>query len=137
MTEMDVWNFMVSVREATGINSIGIILMIGLGFGISTAIYNNADANLVAKIAATVFVLCVAMGFLFNGAIAEWNINQAAAGLVWLSENTEGISPGGQLIIEANDPGAPFSMVPSLFPGLFILSVLVMQLSGIWMTKKS
>ena len=94
MTEMDVWNFMVSVREATGINSIGIILMIGLGFGISTAIYNNADANLVAKIAATVFVLCVAMGFLFNGAIAEWNINQAAAGLVWLSENTEGISPG-------------------------------------------
>ena len=109
--------------------------MIGLGFGISTAIYNNADANLVAKIAATVFVLCVAMGFLFNGAIAEWNINQAAAGLVWLSENTEGISPGGQLIIEANDPGAPFSMVPSLFPGLFILSVLVMQLGGIW-TKK-
>ena len=40
-----------------------------------------------------------------------------------------------KMIIEANDPGAPFSMIPDLIPGLFLVSVLVMQLAGIW-TKK-
>ena len=135
MNEMDIWTYMVSVREASGIQGIGVILLIGIGFGISSAIYNSENANIIGRVAATVFVLCVAMGYLFNGAITEWNFNQAAAGLAFLAETTEGISPGGQMIIEANDPGAPFSMIPDLIPGLFLVSVLVMQLAGIW-TKK-
>ena len=99
--------------------------------------YNSTDKNIIGKITASIFVLSVAMFYLFNGALVEWNVNQVAAGLTYLKETTEGISPWGQTIIDANDPGAPFSLIPNLFSGLFLLSVLIMQLSGIWMTKKS
>ena len=109
----------------------------GLGFWISGTMYNSSDKNIVGKITASIFVLTVASFFLFNTALLEWNINQVAAGLSYLKETTEGISPGGQVIIDANNPGAPFSMMPNLVQGLFLLSVLVMQLSGIWMTKKA
>ena len=137
MNEMDMWNYMQTAVSTGATQGIGIAIMIGLGFWISGAMYNSTDKNIIGKITASVFVLTVAVFYLFNGALVEWNLNQVAAGLYYLKETTEGISPGGQVIIDANDPGAPFSLMPNLVSGLFLLSVLVMQLSGIWMTKKS
>tara|TARA_Y100001936_G_scaffold75971_1_gene74523 strand:- start:456 stop:869 length:414 start_codon:yes stop_codon:yes gene_type:complete len=137
MSEMDIWNYATAASSANGTQGIGLAILIGLGFWISGAMYNSTDKNIVGKITASVYMLTVGVFFLFNAAIFEWNINQVAAGLEYLKETTEGISPGGQAIINANDPGAPFSMVPNLVQGLFLLSVLVMQLSGVWMTKKS
>ena len=137
MNEMDMWNYMQTAVSTGATQGIGIAIMIGLGFWISGAMYNSTDKNIIGKITASVFVLTVAVFYLFNGALVEWNLNQVAAGLSYLKETTEGISPGGQVIIDANDPGAPFSLMPILVSGLFLLSVLVMQLSGIWMTKKS
>ena len=136
MNELDLWNYMQNAVSTGATQGIGIAILIGLGFWISGAMYNSTDKNIIGKITASVFVLTVAMFYLFNGALVEWNVNQVAAGLAYLKETTEGISPGGQVIIDANDPGAPFSLIPNLFSGLFLLSVLVMQLSGIWMTKK-
>tara|TARA_B100000902_G_scaffold4540_2_gene5780 strand:+ start:3209 stop:3622 length:414 start_codon:yes stop_codon:yes gene_type:complete len=137
MNEVDMWNYMQAAVSTGATQGIGIAIMIGLGFWISGAMYNSTDKNIIGKITASVFVLTVAMFYLFNGALVEWNVNQVAAGLSYLKETTEGISPGGQVIIDANDPGAPFSLMPNLVSGLFLLSVLVMQLSGIWMSKKS
>ena len=137
MNEMDMWNYMQNAVNTGATQGIGIAILIGLGLWISGAMYNSIDKNIIGKITASVFVLSVAMFYLFNGALVEWNVNQVAAGLTYLKETTEGISPGGQTIIDANDPGAPFSLIPNLFSGLFLLSVLIMQLSGIWMTKKS
>ena len=136
MNEIDMWNYMQTAVNTGATQGIGIAILIGLGFWISGAMYASKDKNIIGKITASVFVLTVAMFYLFNGALVEWNVNQVAAGLAYLKETTEGISPGGQVIIDANDPGAPFSLIPNLFSGLFLLSVLVMQLSGIWMTKK-
>ena len=136
MNEIDMWNYMQTAVNTGATQGIGIAILIGLGFWISGAMYASTDKNIIGKITASVFVLTVAMFYLFNGALVEWNVNQVAAGLAYLKETTEGISPGGQVIIDANDPGAPFSLIPNLFSGLFLLSVLVMQLSGIWMTKK-
>ena len=136
MNEIDMWNYMQTAGNTGATQGIGIAILIGLGFWISGAMYASKDKNIIGKITASVFVLTVAMFYLFNGALVEWNVNQVAAGLAYLKETTEGISPGGQVIIDANDPGAPFSLIPNLFSGLFLLSVLVMQLSGIWMTKK-
>ena len=136
MNELDMWNYMQNAVSTGATQGIGIAILIGLGFWISGAMYNSTDKHIIGKITASVFVLTVAMFYLFNGALVEWNVNQVAAGLAYLKETTEGISPGGQVIIDANDPGAPFSLIPNLFSGLFLLSVLVMQLSGIWMTKK-
>ena len=137
MNEVDMWNYMQSAVSTGATQGIGIAIMIGLGFWISGAMYNSTDKNIIGKITASVFVLTVAVFYLFNGAVVEWNLNQVAAGLSYLKESTEGISPGGQVIIDANDPGAPFSLIPNFVSGLFLLSVLVMQLSGIWMSKKS
>ena len=137
INEMDMWNYMQTAVSTGATQGIGIAIMIGLGFWISGAMYNSTDKNIIGKITASVFVLTVAVFYLFNGALVEWNLNQVAAGLSYLKETTEGISPGGQVIIDANDPGAPFSLMPNLVSGLFLLSVLVMQLSGIWMSKKS
>ena len=137
MNEMDMWNYMQNAVNTGATQGIGIAILIGLGLWISGAMYNSTDKNIIGKITASVFVLSVAMFYLFNGALVEWNVNQVAAGLTYLKETTEGISPGGQTIIDANDPDAPFSLIPNLFSGLFLLSVLIMQLSGIWMTKKS
>ena len=137
MNEMDVWNYATAASSANANQGIVIAILIGLGFWISGAMYNSTDKNIIGKVTASVFVLTVATFFLFNNALLEWNINQVAAGLAYLKETTEGISPGGQTIIDANNPGAPFSMMPNLVQGLFLLSVLVMQLSGIWMTKKN
>ena len=137
MNEMDMWNYMQNAVNTGATQGIGIAILIGLGLWISGAMYNSTDKNIIGKITASVFVLSVAMFYLFNGALVEWNVNQVAAGLTYLKETTEGISPGGQTIIDANDPGAPFSLIPNLFSGLFLLSVLIMQLSGIWMTKQS
>ena len=136
MNEIDMWNYMQTAVNTGATQGIGIAILIGLGFWISGTMYASKDKNIIGKITASVFVLTVAMFYLFNGALVEWNVNQVAAGLAYLKETTEGISPGGQVIIDANDPGAPFSLIPNLFSGLFLLSVLVMQLSGIWMTKK-
>ena len=137
MNEMDMWNYMQNAVNTGATQGIGIAILIGLGLWISGAMYNSTDKNIIGKITASIFVLSVAMFYLFNGALVEWNVNQVAAGLTYLKETTEGISPGGQTIIDANDPGASFSLIPNLFSGLFLLSVLIMQLSGIWMTKKS
>ena len=137
MNEMDMWNYMQTAVSTGATLGIGIAIMIGLGFWISGTMYNSTDKNIIGKITASVFILTVAVFYLFNGALVEWNLNQVAAGLSYLKETTEGISPGGQVIIDANDPGAPFSLMPNLVSGLFLLSVLVMQLSGIWMSKKS
>ena len=137
MTEMDLWNYATTASNANANQMTVIAILMGLGFWISGTMYNSSDKNIVGKITASIFVLTVASFFLFNTALLEWNINQVAAGLSYLKETTEGISPGGQVIIDANNPGAPFSMMPNLVQGLFLLSVLVMQLSGIWMTKKA
>ena len=137
MNEYDLWTYAQAANSTGALYGIGLAIFIGLGFWISGTMYNSADKNIIGKITASVFVLTVATFYLFNNALVEWNINQVAAGLSYLKETTEGISPGGQVIIDANAPGAPFSLIPNAVAGLFIASVLVMQLSGIWMTKKS
>ena len=137
MNEYDLWTYAQAANSTGALYGIGLAIFIGLGFWISGTMYNSADKNIIGKITASVFVLTVATFYLFNNALVEWNINQVAAGLSYLKETTEGISPGGQVIIDANDPGTPFSLIPNAVAGLIIASVLVMQLSGIWMTKKS
>ena len=113
MNEYDLWTYAQAANSTGALYGIGLAIFIGLGFWISGTMYNSADKNIIGKITASVFVLTVATFYLFNNALVEWNINQVAAGLSYLKETTEGISPGGQVIIDANDPGAPFSLIPN------------------------
>ena len=45
------------------------------------------------------------------------------------------ISSGAQEMIAAAEPGAAFNLMPDMISGIFILAILVMQLTTIWMKK--
>ena len=114
----------------------GIAFLAWVGLRISNGIYNSADANLVVKIAGTAFCLSVAWFGLINAAWFEWHSNGVAGVFAWLAENSEaGITPGAAAFVEANDPGAGFSIAPNLPQGIFWGSLLLIQLGQIW-TKK-
>ncbi|MFL2721719.1 MAG: hypothetical protein ACJ0E6_04565 [Gammaproteobacteria bacterium] len=114
----------------------GIAFLAWVGLRISNGIYNSADANLVVKIAGTAFCLSVAWFGLINAAWFEWHSNGVAGVFAWLAENSEaGITPGAAAFVEANDPGAGFSIAPNLPQGVFWGSLLLIQLGQIW-TKK-
>jgi hypothetical protein len=66
----------------------------------------------------------------------EWNMNGAAAGLQYLSSTDVPISPGAEKFIANANPGADFNLIPDLMQGVFLASVLVMQMGQIWMPKK-
>ena len=47
------------------------------------------------------------------------------------------ISPNAQMHLDKrNDPAAPLTLAPNPIQGLFILSILVIQLFQTWTTKK-
>ena len=66
MNEIDMWNYMQTAVNTGATQGIGIAILIGLGFWISGAMYTSKDKNIIGKITASVFVLTVAMFYLFN-----------------------------------------------------------------------
>ena len=114
----------------------GLIFLIWVGLRISNGIYNSGEANMVAKIAATAFYLTVAYFSLFWWGYTEWHVNGVANAFYELKEAGTSISPNAQMHLDAGDPAAPLTLMPSLFQGIFLASVLVMQLGQTWMTKK-
>ena len=66
----------------------------------------------------------------------EWHMNGVANAFSELSQAGTSISPNAQMHLDASDPAAPFTMMPNLVQGLFLGSILVIQLSQTWMTKK-
>ena len=66
----------------------------------------------------------------------EWHVNGVANAFSELLAAGTSISPNAQMHLDANDPAAPLTMMPSLVQGLFLGSILVIQLAQTWMTKK-
>ena len=91
---------------------------------------------MLVKISGTVFCLCVAWFWLFIWAIFEWNFNGVAGVFMAMQANGMEISQGAQYIIsQASAPGSEVSLAPNLAQGLFLLSILAIQLGGLWMKK--
>lgn len=63
-------------------------------------------------------------------------MNGAAAGLQNLASTDVPISPGAATFVANANPGAEFNLIPNLMQGVFLASVLVMQMGQIWMPKK-
>ena len=88
------------------------------------------------KLAATGFCLSVAYFIAFNTGWYEWNSNSIAAGLAQLQSMDVAISPMAEKFVANMNPGADFNIKPDLAQGVFIVSLLVMQLGSIWIPKK-
>ena len=112
------------------------VFAIWVGFRLSNGIYNSGESNIVAKIAVTIFNLCVAYFVLFWWAYMEWHNNGVANAFKELSEAGTSISPNAQMHLDAGDPAAPLTLMPNLIEGLFLGSVLLIQLTQTWITKK-
>ena len=135
-TELDLWNLLQISNMANGIQFLGIAFLAWVGLRISTGIYNNSDSNMVVKISGTVFCLVVTYFMLFNFGLNAWNVTGTAAAMTALAEPLTPVAEGFVAFAEANNSSEGFSIVPNLAQGLLVLSILTIQLGGIWMNKK-
>ena len=134
--ELQIWSIHWTAMTALVISLAMSIFAVWVGFRLSNGIYNSGETNIVAKIAVTVFNLCDAWFLLIWWGYMEWHMNGVANAFSELSQAGTSISPNAQMHLDASDPAAPFTMMPNLVEGLFLGSILVIQLSQTWMTKK-
>ena len=132
MTELDIWATFGANQSAAGSHFIAIAFLVWVGLRVSNNIRNSDEANIVMKLAGTGFCLSVAYFSAFNMGWYEWNANGTAAAL----SSLESISLGAQTFVTGMNPGADFNLRPSFIQGIFLASILVMQMGQIWMPKK-
>ena len=113
--------------------ALGFLSWVGLRIGQN--IYNNADNLIVMKLAGTIFSLFIAYGWLINFGASEWNANGVANAMAAIEASGQMISPYAAELIANNNPGEPFTLMPSLVQGLFILSITALQLLPMWIKK--
>ena len=136
-TELEIWQTFWTGMGAAGIWLMGVVFFIWVGFRLSGNLYANAEANVVMRIAATGFCLCVVYFALVWFAMTEWHANGVAGAFLDLKGSVQGLSPNGEMFLAGSDPRAPMSLMPNPPQGILLLCALSIQLMGIWMPKKS
>ena len=134
--ELQIWSIHWTAMTALVIALASLIFAVWVGFRLSNGIYNSGETNIVAKIATTVFNLCVAWFLLYWWGYMEWHVNGVANAFSELQAAGTSISPNAQMHLAAGDPAAPLTMMPNIVQGLFLGSILVIQLVQTWTTKK-
>ena len=134
--ELQIWSIHWTAMTALVIALASLIFAVWVGFRLSNGIYNSGETNIVAKIAATVFNLCIAWFLLYWWGYMEWHVNGVANAFGELQAAGTSISPNAQMHLAAGDPAAPLTMMPNIVQGLFLGSILVIQLVQTWTTKK-
>ena len=132
-TEVQMWDLYWSGMLATA----GFFLAWAFLLWVSLRAANIAgdSDNMISKIAVTVFCLVVVWQINFIVAQIEWIFNGISGAFVALQSAGTEISSGAQEMIAAAEPGAAFNLMPDMISGIFILAILVMQLTTIWMKK--
>ena len=136
MTESEVFLVGSQFHQMVAIRFVGMLFLIWVGFRLANGIRSSSDSNIIMKVAGSVFVLTVAFFYLFVSGMTEMMNNGMAGMLQNIAEGGTSLSEGAKSFIANNDPGAEFSLIPNIASGLFILSVLVIQLGSIWMPKQ-
>ena len=129
MSELDIWSLMAAWNTAFAVMLLSCIVGTWLGFRISNNIYEQGSAPKLGKVLATVYCLCMS-GF-------SW---QVMAGLVGLGRGFGVLFKELSTIQEISAGAQELAMEPDLnlsyiVISLFVLSVIAMQLAGIWMKK--
>ena len=132
-TEIEMWDLMWTGMLATS----GFFLAWAFLLWVSLRAANIAGGsdNLISKVAVTAFCLVVVWQINMLVAQVEWIINGISGAFLALESQGTAISSGAQEMIAVANPGAAYNLMPDVISGIFILAVLVMQLTTIWMKK--
>ena len=128
MTEYESWTLMAAFFNSNAIFFLGCIVAVWLGFRMSNNIYEAGNASIIAKALTTIYCLCVA--FFTFGTLSQSVslINDFSAGFSQLAETTE-ISQAAQRLADTD------TTVQNIVNLVFVLSIIIFQMSGVWMKK--
>jgi len=132
-TEMEVWSLFWQAGLTNAVYFAGLAFLLWVSFRAAN-MAGDSD-NFIGKIFVTVFCLLIVIQLNFNGASAEWVTNGIAGVFAAMQAQGVEISSGAQSLIAASEPGKEFNLIPNLLGGIFMVTVLGMQLSQIWMKK--
>ena len=132
-TEVQMWDLYWSGMLATA----GFFLAWAFLLWVSLRAANIAGGsdNMISKVAVTAFCLVVVWQINMLVAQVEWIINGISGAFLALESQGTAISSGAQEMIAVANPGAAYNLMPDVVSGIFILAILVMQLTTIWMKK--
>lgn len=129
-TEIEVWNLFWLASLSNGVWFAGLAFLLWVSF--RAANMAGESENLISKIVVTAFCLLIVFQINFNGGAVEWAGNGTATALASLQASGTEISQGAQNFIANAEPGKEFNLIPNLVGGIFIVVVLIMQLTSIW-----
>ena len=128
MTEYEAWTLMAAFFTGNALFFLGLIVAVWLGFRMSNNIYEAGNSPMIAKVLTTIYCLCVAF-FMFGTLSQQVSlINDFSAGFSQLAETTE-ISGAAQRIADTD------TTVQNIVNFVFVLSIIVYQMAGVWMKK--
>ena len=126
MTEVQLLNLLYLFFISNAMYFVGFVILIWLGFRFANNIYQNENADVLARIFASLFYVCVCIFMTFNGLTGGSVLEAYAAEL---SEIGSSAAPRLQLAVDnIAGLGGPLSV-------FFSVLVLIMQLTLTWRKK--
>ena len=132
-TEFEVWNLFQLASLANAAWMAGLSFLIWVTFRAANMV--GESGNTFSKAVVTVFCLVIDYQVNFTLAAVEWANNGIAGAFVALQNSGTEISEGAQRFIDYWSPGTAFNLTPDVVGGLLVLTILVMQMTSIWMKK--
>tara|TARA_Y100001970_G_scaffold85333_1_gene107675 strand:+ start:330 stop:734 length:405 start_codon:yes stop_codon:yes gene_type:complete len=132
-TELEIWNLYWAAGTSVGIYFAALAFLVWVSFRACNLI--GETDNTLGKAIVTVFCLTIDWNLNINAAYYEWIHNGTAGVFSAIKEQGVEISSGAQTLITNSNPGLEFNMIPDIVTGLFILAIIAMQMTSIWMKK--
>lgn len=133
VTEFEVWNLFWLASLANAAWMAGLAFLIWVTFRAANMV--GESDNIFSKAVVTVFCLVIDYQVNFTLAAVEWANNGVAEAFAFMQSSGTEISEGAQRFVEYWSPGTPFNLIPDVVGGLLVLTILLMQMSSIWMKK--
>jgi len=127
MTEQDAWTLMAAYTNNNALYFLGNTLAAWLGFHIANRISQSRDTTVIVRLLATTYCLCVAF-FMYTGLSASLAMIDDFSWVFSELSKTRGISPISQEIVDFD------TTIPTIVNGLFVVSIIALQLIGVWKT---
>ena len=128
MTEYEAWTLMAAFFTGNALFFLGLIVAVWLGFRMSNNIYEAGNSPMIAKALTTAYCLSVAFFMFINLSQNVSLLNDFAAIFSQLAENTE-ISEAARRLADTD------TTVQNIVNLVFVLSIIVFQMAGVWMKK--
>lgn len=126
MDEYQLLNLMNLSFVSNAMYFVGMALFIWLGFRFANAIYEDGNAPMISKVLSSLYYLCVAGFFYFNGQVAGGILDTYSALLIDI-----GADSGSRLAAYSENPLGPGKALGVFF----VVLILFMQLARTWIKK--